>query len=144
MGGRTCGSVERAFRAGGVFFGGRLLMLLLFGFGFGLSVCALYLFLGVGVQVEHGDTANSGSDLTRKGFEVWRMFKSLNAICFGHYRVHARVARFDCNDTVAGRSLGMEKDGVDKHNVTTTAKTKKGDDYVVDSVKGGSGSPEDV
>ncbi|GAU39374.1 hypothetical protein TSUD_370320 [Trifolium subterraneum] len=40
------------------------------------------------------------------------MFKSLNAICFGHYRVHARVARFDCNDTVAGRSLGMEKDGM--------------------------------
>ncbi|MCI24963.1 RNA recognition motif, partial [Trifolium medium] len=101
--------------------------------------------------------------------DVTKLTSALNTVNFGHYRVHARVASFDRNDTVAGRRPETEMPGLmkegeglvkndgdnssvrpamlqgdDDRNVTTVTKAKKGDDTGVDSVKGGSSSPEDV
>ncbi|MCI75557.1 hypothetical protein A2U01_0096826, partial [Trifolium medium] len=41
---------------------------------------------------------------------------ALNAVCFGHYRVRASLARFDRNVTGVGKSPGTEKGGLLKPN----------------------------
>ncbi|MCH85674.1 sulfate transporter, partial [Trifolium medium] len=41
--------------------------------------------------------------------DVTKLTKALNAVCFGHYRVCARVARFDRHDAMVRRRLRTEK-----------------------------------
>ncbi|MCH96786.1 hypothetical protein A2U01_0017775 [Trifolium medium] len=41
--------------------------------------------------------------------DVTKLTKALDAVCFGHYRVCAIVARFDRHDAMVGRRLRTEK-----------------------------------
>ncbi|GAU25531.1 hypothetical protein TSUD_280160 [Trifolium subterraneum] len=44
--------------------------------------------------------------------DVKKLLKALNVVYFGHFRVRARVARFDRNDAMEGRSSGTVKDSI--------------------------------
>ncbi|MCH79282.1 cysteine-rich receptor-like protein kinase [Trifolium medium] len=63
--------------------------------------------------------------------DVEKMVKALNAVCFGQYRVHARVARFDRNAAGEGRNKRVN---------TGEIKMKEVAKNNVDPVKGGGDS----
>ncbi|GAU25958.1 hypothetical protein TSUD_373590 [Trifolium subterraneum] len=103
------------------------------------------------------------TDFDSKGFEVYgepygfvkfanvcdvnKLSKALNAVYFGHFRVHARVARFDRNDVKERRSEGMVKEVSKKgHKSSETVVVKHTESGKAGNVvvKGNSSSPEEV
>ncbi|GAU23620.1 hypothetical protein TSUD_386090 [Trifolium subterraneum] len=78
---------------------------------------------------------------------VDKLLKALNVVYFGHFRVRARVARFDRNDMLERRSSGMvkavSKKGHKSPESVVKNVTNSGKDGV-DVAKGSSSSPEDV
>ncbi|MCI46240.1 RNA recognition motif, partial [Trifolium medium] len=60
---------------------------------------------------------------------VNKLTKALNAVCFGNYRIHARVAKFDRNDKADGERLRTEKveTKAAEVEVTPSVQVKEGD-----------------
>ncbi|GAU22961.1 hypothetical protein TSUD_247050 [Trifolium subterraneum] len=63
---------------------------------------------------------------------VHKLTKALNEVCFGNYRVHSSLARFDRKDTADGRNIRKEKDEIKAAalEVTYSDHVKKGDNRV--------------
>ncbi|MCH95432.1 RNA recognition motif [Trifolium medium] len=51
--------------------------------------------------------------------DITKLTNALNAVCFGHCHVRAKVANFDRKDANTGRNSGMEKGGLPKGEKNT-------------------------
>ncbi|MCI84997.1 hypothetical protein A2U01_0106275, partial [Trifolium medium] len=64
--------------------------------------------------------------------DVNKLSKALNVVCFGNYRIRARVSSFDRNNKAEGKNRWTEKgdDKTAEAEVTPRSQMKEGEDAV--------------